>query len=162
MYMQAQTCACIHTPTHTHTHTHAHTHTHTHTHTQSVSTRHAFYYAECTDAYTEQCAYAWICMLCLCAGVFVGHCVLEYKRLTFSQLVRVHTNLQTDLQQATDIILHASVSNELSSIVSQYSSSHIQFMFVPTYQPLTHRNFICTCACTCMLSLWSHNYSWFN
>ena len=93
------------------------THTHMHTDTQTVSTWHALYHTECTDAYSEQCAYAWMCMLCWCAGVFVHHCVLEYKKLTFSQLVRVHANLQADLQQATDITLQAAVSNELSSIL---------------------------------------------
>ena len=72
-----------HTHTHIHTHAHIHAHTHTHSHTHIHTLTHT----------------AYLCMLCFVwfSGVFVGHCVLEYKRLTFSQLVRVHASLQNDI-----------------------------------------------------------------
>ena len=42
--------------------------------------------------------------VCCCKGVFVQRCVLEYKRLTFSQLVRLHTSLLSlqQTEQTTD------------------------------------------------------------
>ena len=48
--------------------------------------------------------------------MFVGHCVLEYKRLTFSQLVRVHARLQNDITS------HAPVSYmyELPQVLLQF------------------------------------------